>query len=67
MVASNLFRRFTRACRGVYGTFSGKPYIQAMTTLTQIGRQGQSDAAKAFVARREAADRSIAAAKAHRA
>ncbi|HXS07741.1 MAG TPA: hypothetical protein VN723_13205 [Rhizomicrobium sp.] len=42
-----------------------------MTTLARIQNpgqmQGQSDAAKAFVARREAADRAIAAAKAYRA
>jgi hypothetical protein len=36
-----------------------------MTTLARI--EGQSDAAKAFVARREAADRAIAAAHAYRA
>lgn len=38
-----------------------------MTTLSHIEPQRQSDAAKAFVARREAADRAIAAARADRA
>ena len=38
-----------------------------MTAFTHIADQGQSDAAKAFVARREAADRAIAAARAYRA
>lgn len=39
----------------------------AMTSLAQIDSQGQSATAKAFVARREAADRAIAAAAAYRA